>query len=180
MKGVKEKCIRCGKIFDSNGASGRRKRTCSNACRQALYRKRKAEKASKIPKEMTSRAQWVRADGKRPLQVSGSFASSTNPATWAEFRQVQKGAGDGYGVMLGNGLGCVDIDHCFIGGRLQGWARKVVEAIHEPILFIERSLSGEGLHIFIEAPEAKGTKRGQVERYTRQRFIRMTGDAFVM
>lgn len=175
-----EVCKRCGRKFESNGATGRRKRTCSNACRQALYRERKAKRASQIPDEMTSRTQWVRADGKRPLQRSGRFASSTNPATWASFQQVQQGAGDGFGVMLGNGLGCIDIDHCFHKGRLQSWARDVVAKISEKILFIERSLSGEGLHIFIAAPEAPGRKAGNVERYTRQRFIRMTGDAFVM
>lgn len=72
--------------------------------------------------------------------------------------------------MLGDGLGCYDLDHVSDSD-----ARDFASTLTERIIFAERSLSGEGVHIFVEAPEAKGWKRGNVERYTRQRFIRLTG-----
>lgn len=76
------------------------------------------------------------------------------------------------GVMLGDGLGCYDLDHVSDADL-----RDFVAGIAEPIVFVERSMSGNGFHVFIEAPEERGWKRGNVERYTRQRFIRVTGDA---
>lgn len=115
---------------------------------------------------------WVRADGKRPIQVDGSPASSTDSDTWARFCDVQSGAGDGFGVMLGGGLGCVDLDHCLEGGSLASWARDVLAGIEAP-LYVERSVSGTGLHVFVECPEGPGSRREGVERYSRARFIRM-------
>ena len=107
---------------------------------------------------------------------SGAPASSTNPATWSSFDEVQSGAGDGFGVMLGGGLGCYDLDNALEGGVLKLWAREVVAAISEPILYVERSVSGRGLHVFVELAEQRGTRRsvgdGAVEKYSYGRFIR--------
>lgn len=124
---------------------------------------------------MTSRRAWVRADGKRPVRVDGSPASSTDPSSWSSFADVQRGPGDGFGVMLGDGLGCYDLDHVSDAD-----ARDFIAGIEEPIVFVERSMSGAGVHVFVEAPEAKGWKRGNVERYTRSRFIRVTKDVFTV
>lgn len=81
--------------------------------------------------------------------------------------------------MLGAGLGCYDLDHCSPED-----ARDVVAAIPERVLFVERSMSGDGVHVFVEAPEAPGWRRTvagvHVERYTRARFIRVTGDRLVL
>ncbi|WP_396818878.1 hypothetical protein [Microbacterium sp. p3-SID131] len=105
------------------------------------------------------------------MTVAGRSASSTDPATWSSFDAVRRStAGDGFGFMLGGGIGCYDLDHVSDAD-----ARTIVRDIPEPIIFIERSLSGEGVHVFVEAPEERGWKRGNVERYTRERFIRMTG-----
>ncbi|CAB0627760.1 hypothetical protein [Corynebacterium diphtheriae] len=81
-------------------------------------------------------------------------------------------------IMLGRGLGCYDLDHCYIDGVLDGWASEFIKTIDEPIIYAERSISGEGLHIFIKTDERAGQKlrfMGKtVEAYTRQRFIRTT------
>lgn len=122
---------------------------------------------------MRSARRWTRADGKRPIQSDGRPASSTNPATWASFAEVRDGAGDGVGVMLGGGLGCYDLDHV-----TDDDARAFVATVPERVVFVERSLSGAGVHVFIEAPEGPGTRRPGVERYTRARFIRTTGIRF--
>ena len=71
--------------------SGRVPKYCSGKCRQKAYRKR-ASRAVKAPFANDERV-WVRAVGKRPVMVDGSAASSTNPATWASFAEVQSGAG---------------------------------------------------------------------------------------
>lgn len=143
---------------------------CSGACRQRAYRARR----SGVPERMRETRRWVRADGKRPIRPDGRWASSTKSFTWSSFAAVQSGAGDGFGVMLGGGLACWDLDDCFVDGRLAGWAREAVEGV-DPI-FVERSVSGRGLHVFVEAPEGPGRKGGGVEFYSRERFIRVTGD----
>lgn len=142
-------------------------RFCSPKCRTYWHRA-----AGRLPARMTSERRWVRADGKRPIQADGSPASSTDSSTWASFEAVRcAGSGDGFGVMLGGGLGCYDLDHVSAADL-----RDFIAGVVEPVLFVERSVSGNGFHVFVEAPEAKGWKRGNVERYTRERFIRVTGD----
>lgn len=125
---------------------------------------------------MVAADRWVRADGKRPIMPDGSPASSTDAGTWSAFPEVISGEGDGFGFMLGGGVGCYDLDHALDDGVLKPWAREVVDAISEPVLHVEKSVSGEGLHVFVEAAECRGWRRpvgdGCVERYTRARFIR--------
>lgn len=123
---------------------------------------------------------WVRAVGKRPVMPDGSPASSTNPATWSSFKSVQSGAGDGFGFILGNGLGCYDLDHVIKDGVAEPWVRGFIETIPERVLFMETSMSGTGIHIFIEAEEARGSRRGQIEKYSKSRFIRMTFKEFLL
>lgn len=75
--------------------------------------------------------------------------------------------------MLGDGLGCYDLDHV-----TDGAARQIIADIPERVIFLERSMSGAGVHVFVEAPEGPGRRRDGVERYTRARFIRVTGVSF--
>lgn len=176
MVGMKTTCEYCGCDFDAVNRRGITPKFCSNACRQKAYRARKAQQPLA---EFHCERRWVRADGKRPIMPCGSPASSTDPATWLRFSDVQAGAGDGFGVMLGGGLGCYDLDHCIVDGALEGWALQVLDGIPEPVVFTEVSMSGTGLHVFVRAGESPGARRGNVERYTRARFIRVTGKKFV-
>ena len=81
--------------------------------------------------------------------------------------------------MLGAGLGCIDLDGCIDSdGTISEFAKNVIAEISEPIVFIERSMSGRGLHVFIEAAEGTGMTRKGYERYTRQRFVRVTADIY--
>lgn len=169
------RCEVCGREFTWSGR-GRRPTACGQRCRKRRSR------STGLP---TSEARWVRARGKRPVTVSGAPASPTNPATWSTFRDVQEStAGDGYGVMLGGGLGCYDLDHCLVGGHLKPWARGVLDSIPERVIYAEVSQSGEGAHVFVAASEGPGSRTpvedGGVERYTRARFIRTTGRTFSM
>ena len=130
-----------------------------------------------IPVELTTRLAWVRADGKRPIRPDGRPASSTNRGTWSAWADVQTGAGDGFGIMLGDGLGCYDLD-----AVTDRQAREFVATIPEPVVYVERSSSGRGVHVFVEALEGSGWRRMidgvSVERYARSRFILMTGQGF--
>lgn len=109
-----------------------------------------------------------------PVTPTGSSASTTDPSTWSAYRDVRDGP---HGIMLGDGLGCYDLDHV-----TDDEARAFIASIPEPVVYAERSMSGDGVHVFIVAPESKGWRRVidgvHVERYSRARFIRVTGDTF--
>ena len=169
-------CSSCGGEFTRT--SKQRPRFCSNACKQKAYRDR--QKLACLPlAEFRQQKRWVRASGKRPVMVDGSAASSTNPDTWASFAEVQSGAGDGFGVVLdGSGLGCYDFDDCFNDGVLKPAVRDFIAGIAYPIVYVERSMSGNGLHVFVEAEKQRGFRRDGVEFYSWGRFIRMTLDSF--
>ena len=171
-------CEQCGGHFESTGARGRTPRFCSAACKQKSYR---ARRAGVKRLRALSVGRWVRASGKRPVMVDGSPASSTKPDTWASFTEVQSGAGDGFGVVLdGSGLGCFDFDNCFDGDVLKPAVRDFIAGIAYPIVYVERSVSGNGLHVFVETEKQRGFRRDGVEFYTWGRFIRTTLSAFIL
>jgi primase-polymerase (primpol)-like protein len=150
-------------------------RTCSPRCRKRLSRRHA------LPAALTERARWVRRTAaKRPVTASGKPASSTDPSTWSTFAEARaSSAGVGLGFVLGDGIGCIDLDHCFGGGVLADWAAEYIRSVTESVIFAEVSQSGEGVHLFIEAPEAPGRKirdGRNVERYTSGRYIAVTGN----
>lgn len=141
-----------------------------------------ASRRPTIPAEMTSKDRWVRRNKRKmPLTVDGRDASSTNPATWSSHSQAKASdVGSGIGFVLGEGIGCVDLDHCFDGAGLAAWAQEIVD--QAPATYMEVSQSGEGLHIFGLLPEAPGRnirRDGRnVEFYSRDRYIAVTGNRF--
>jgi primase-polymerase (primpol)-like protein len=78
--------------------------------------------------------------------------------------------------MLGGGLGCYDLDHCLDGDELSETAAKILAAV-DP-LWVERSMSGTGLHVFVDAGEGPGYRRDGVEFYSAGRFIAVTGNRY--
>lgn len=160
-------CRRCGEWYITTG-KGRPPAYCSTRCRVAAHRERK-----RIPAELTGRKAWTRADGKRPIRPDGRAASSTDPRTWSSFADVQRGAGDGFGVMLGDGIGCYDLDHV-----TDDDARRLIVSIPEPIIYTERSKSGDGVHVFVRTDAERGYRRRGIEFYPTSRFICVTGERF--
>lgn len=171
------RCGHCESGFTALGARGRTPKYCSARCRKAASRARSKMEFRKFPSAMLAAARWTRADGKRPITPKGASASSTNAATWSAFADVQSGAGDGFGFMLGGGFACLDLDDCFSSeGELKSVAAALVA--DNPGAFIERSVSGRGLHIFGLLPPGRGRRLTGLEVYSSARFIRTTGDVF--
>lgn len=163
---IRARCEECGVYLGvSQAHGGSQMRYCSSACRQRAYRERKA-----ISAKLKAMPRWARAAGKRPIMPDGRPASTTDPSTWNPYDRVVSGAGDGLGIMLGDGLACYDIDHCLGKDQLP----ELLARVREPIIFAEISVSGTGLHIFVRS-HAKSYKRDGIEFYSRARFIRMTG-----
>ena len=164
-------CEQCGGQIDLL-KPGRVPRFCSTRCRMAAHR-------ASVPKVLRERDRWVRwTPSKRPIQVNGSPASSTDPLTWASYAQVR--AHKRKGFVLGDGIGCVDLDHCLVDGVLTDAAHAFVDSL--PATYIEVSPSGDGLHLWFWMPEAPGTKRVvdgvSVETYSVSRYITITGNPF--
>jgi len=134
-----------------------------------------------LPAELTGRARWVRRSARKvPLTTDGMPASSTGPATWATYPEAKTSdAGVGLGFVLdGDGVVCLDLDHCLTDGVLAGWAVELLEQL--PPTYTEVSPSGEGLHVwgFGSAPRGRlltipGGGRSAV--YGWGRYITVTG-----
>lgn len=139
---------------------------CSTKCRVAAHR-------AEPPAELRSRDRWLRHDRKRPIQVNGAPASSTNERTWTTYERAHASSvGDGLGFALGDGIACIDLDHCLVDGALADWAEPIVQACRGT--YIEVSPSGSGLHIFGLAEVGKGRRRPGVEVYDRDRYMTVT------
>lgn len=168
-------CTQCGSPIPAPHRADAR--FCTSACRQKAYRRR----ARPLPAELTSRPRWVRHDdSKRPLTVLGPPASVTDPRTWTTYAKASRSSvGVGLGIVLGDGVGCIDLDHCIVRGRLAPWARDIVDAHRADAILIERSRSGEGVHIFLPMEGAPGRRvrdGRNIETYSRDRYIAVTGD----
>lgn len=165
-------CEQCGREF-THARPGRTPKFCTARCRKAASRAR-----PRLPRELTDAPRWTARDGKRPVCLDGRPASSTVVDTWTAYENVRHVP---HGIMLGGGLGCWDLDHCLDGDTLAGWAQEVVDRIPpESVVWSERSMSGDGLHVFVRSPERPGRRRDGVEFYSRARFIAVTGDRFVL
>lgn len=171
-------CATCGARLKIAEGSGRPAIYCSNACRQRAHRLRA------IPGQMLAQRRWVRwtltsTGRKLPVQVGSNRAASVaDPSTWGSHRAATTAprmAGIGY--VLGDGIGCVDLDDCIdADGELSPLARTVLDL--NPGAWTERSVSGRGLHVFGALPEAPGRRTRGLEVYSRGRFIGLTQDVY--
>lgn len=134
----------------------------------------------KVPAVLRSRERWIRRSASKvPLTVDGSIASSTDPDTWSSFEAAMSSAhGVGLGFVLdGDGIGCYDLDHCIVDGRLTAEAAAFIDSTDH--FYAELSPSGEGVHLWVAADSQSGWRRTvdglQVEFYTRGQYITITG-----
>lgn len=151
-----------------------------------------------FPTILTAQPSWVlwcysMKDGKYtkvPKQPDGSYASTTNPATWCCFDSVraayQHGGFDGVGIVLtgkplDNGLYLIglDFDHCYTENVLDDDPSKAMMALDT---YSEISPSGNGIRLFLlhDKPttackvNVKGKSR---EVYSTGRYLTVTGHA---
>jgi primase-polymerase (primpol)-like protein len=151
---------------------GRIRRYPDNAARQAAYRKRHT-----LPAALLSRDRWVRHVAKRPVTIMGAPASSTDSGTWSSYPDAKASAvGDGLGFVLGNGVACIDIDSCLVGGKAD--ARALAVLARFPDAYVEVSPSGSGLHVWGSACEQPGRKHAGYEVYSAGRYITVTRVVF--
>lgn len=167
------RCSYCGRplAWDARADA----RFCSTRCRVANHR------ATPIPLELRSVDRWVRHRNKVPLTVVGRPASSTNPATWAPYALASTShLGDGPGfVLAGDGIVCLDLDHCVGDGHPSPPAKALLDRC--PETYIELSPSGTGLHIWGHATlDASFCLRGylSVEVYADKRYITITSKPY--
>lgn len=113
---------------------------------------------------------------KVPLTVTGEAASSTDSATWSTYEQVRGFDRKGF-VLDGDGIVCLDLDHCLVDGQPTGRAAEILAAL--PATYVEVSPSGDGLHVWGRASVGAGRKlAGGVEVYGTGRYITVTGRRF--
>lgn len=78
--------------------------------------------------------------------------------------------------MLGDGLACWDLDGVLnADGQLHPDAAEVLRKVGTRALWVERSMSGTGLHVFVNGPERPAQVGKRVSYYSRERFIATTG-----
>ena len=178
-------CEQCGGKVAVPVRQGRPARFCSNACRQRAYRARR----SGVPACMRERVRWVRwverarrgKVTKVPLDLAGRDLDVRDSRRWVSFEDARRSkVGTGFGIVLGDGLGCIDLDDCIVDGVLADWAQRWIEGYREDAVLIERSFSRRGVHIFLPLAEGPGRRiRNGVENveiYSRGRYIAVTGD----
>lgn len=137
-----------------------------------------------IPEDLKKLNQWVCANdcSKVPMQANRPYAaSSTDPNTWASFKDALWAVEHGYYDYLGfvfndNGIVGIDIDDAVKYNIASPLASEVMELCNS---YTEMSKSGTGLHIFVKGDipfKGKNNLAG-VEIYKSARFFIMTGNA---
>jgi hypothetical protein len=106
-------------------------------------------------------------------------ASSTDPSTWAPFDDACEAyaalsdvAGIGVVLTIAAGVSCIDLDRVRAGGALGVPAEAIVKRIDS---WTEISPSGTGLHIFVLGTMPAAMKGEQIEIYSTDRYIAVTG-----
>lgn len=130
----------------------------------------------KVPTVLRERDRWVtHSPAKVPLTPRGRPASATDPHTWSPYAAVKDMPRKGF-VLDGDGIVCLDLDHCLVDGELSDRAAEVLARC--PRTYVEVSLSGTGLHVWGRGRLERGRRLPGVEVYGSGRFIAVTGNRF--
>ena len=150
-----------------------------------------------IPTWCCYRTRWNEEKGKKDKfiisPIDGKWTSSKEPGKWVTFDAAMKYAREnnceGLSVLLDKkyGITCIDLDKCIEAetGKLNERASKLTEALSGT--YIERSTSGNGLHIFVKDDILKDGRynmtsvdkdKGDLEVYDDKRIMSLTGDMY--
>ena len=150
-----------------------------------------------VPDEMKERPNWVVVKtwwnaekskyNKRPVNCNsdnGEYAESDNPETWTTFDNALKylkekgGTTVAYALDGKDNISCIDLDRCYDeNGQQTALAKEVLSKCGKT--YVEKSVSGNGLHIFGKTGGMDirtFSKDGDLEFYQKEHFIAMTGD----
>lgn len=150
-----------------------------------------------VPDEMKKRPNWVVVKtwwnaeknkyNKRPVNCNsdnGEYAESDNPETWTTFDNALKylkekgGTTVAYALDGKDNIACIDLDRCYDeNGQPSALAKEVLSKCGKT--YVEKSVSGNGLHIFGKTSGMDirtFSKDGDLEFYQKEHFIAMTGD----
>ena len=182
-----------GKDANAYGAEYKRP---SEEVNDAVEEREKALRAA-VPDEMKERPNWVVVKmwwdtakeryNKRPVNCNsdnGEYAESDNPETWTTFDNALKylkekgGTTIAYALDGKDNIACIDLDGCYDeNGQPSTLAKEILSKCGKT--YIEKSVSGNGLHIFGKTNGMNirsFSKDGDLEFYQKEHFIVMTGD----
>ncbi|MBA2691485.1 MAG: hypothetical protein H0U65_03195 [Rubrobacter sp.] len=143
-----------------------------------------------VSDELKERRQWLlwkwetvgeNKATKVPYQSNGRRASSTNPATWANFEDAgasfERGgfSGIGFAVTKDDPFTGIDLDDCVSleTGEIAPGAMELVRSFDS---YAEKTPSSTGLRIWIQATKPTGEcKKPGLEVYDRGRYFTVTG-----
>ena len=148
------------------------------------------KRINNIPQKLRSYPQWVcyrlEDTGKsKPDKIpydpkTGKRARANDPRTCGTFEQACKAARngkyDGIGFVFfdNDPFTGIDLDHCVQDGVILPWAQKIIDQLNS---YSELSPSVTGVHVYVEAIKPIGRcRKGNVEIYTRGRFLTVTGN----
>ena len=138
-----------------------------------------------FPQALKESRRWVCFDAaKTPINpATGQNAKPNDPATWGTLEAAQAAVSRfglrGVGVLLGDGLCGIDIDHCRDPdtGVLSDMAREIIDGMQT---YAEESPSGTGVHLLFTGQKPAGACRKSsigLEMYDGGRYFTVTGKA---
>lgn len=138
-----------------------------------------------FPQALKESRRWVCFDAaKAPINpATGQNAKPNDPATWGTLEAAQAAVSRfglrGVGVLLGDGLCGIDIDHCRDPdtGALSDMAREIIDGMQT---YAEESPSGTGVHLLFTGQKPAGACRKSsigLEMYDGGRYFTVTGKA---
>jgi hypothetical protein len=144
----------------------------------------------RIPEELKKCNHWVtwkekhrkgqRKPTKPPYDArTGKHAKVNDSKTWTDFQTAATAYtnrdhdGVGFNLTKDDKFTGIDLDDCFINGKITPEAKEIVDRFHS---YTERSPSGNGLRIFIEGDlHGGGRRKGNIEFYSSDHYLTVTG-----
>lgn len=140
-----------------------------------LPRRVKWRKAAKRGKH--GNIKWT----KIPYSIKDNSSFNWNdPVKWESYNTAKKHIngydGLGYVLVEKDNIVAIDLDNCIENGRLNPFAKKIVEIFKG--IYMELSQSGKGIHIFLKGSISKNMNLQNlgIEMYKDNRYIALTGD----
>lgn len=151
-----------------------------------------------IPAEMRAYRQWVlwrleHRENAKPTKVpympSRQLASVTNPDTWISYEDAVRWCGKpdyttldpkgfsgvGFVITFDDPYSFIDLDDCHDDATSY---ERQVKIYREFDSYSEHSPSKTGLHIIVKGKVPQGRRRSNIEIYSSERYMTMTGDVY--